>query len=33
MHEYDIVCWPYATKGFFKFREKIPKILTSLSII
>ena len=33
MHEYDIVCWPYATKGFFKFREKIPKILTSLSMI
>ena len=33
MREYDIVSWPYATKGFFKFREKIPKILTSLSII
>ena len=33
MREYDIVCWPYATKGFFKFREKIPKILTSLSMV
>ena len=33
MREYDIFSWPYATKGFFKFREKIPKILTSLSII
>ena len=33
MCEYDIFSWPYATKGFFKFREKIPKILTSLSII
>ena len=33
MREYDIVSWPYATKDFFKFREKIPKILTSLSII
>ena len=33
MREYDIVSWPYATKGFFEFREKIPKILTSLSII
>ena len=33
MREYDIIYWPYATKGFFKFREKIPKILTSLSII
>ena len=33
MREYDIVSCPYATKGFFKFREKIPKILTSLSII
>ena len=33
IREYDIVSWPYATKGFFKFREKIPKILTSLSII
>jgi deoxyribodipyrimidine photo-lyase len=32
MREYDIVCWPYATKSFFKFREKIPKILTSLSM-
>ena len=33
MREYDIVSWPYATKGFFQFREKIPKILTSLLII
>ena len=33
MREYDIISWPYATKGFFKFREKIPKVLTSLSII
>ena len=33
MREYDIISWPYATKGFLKFREKIPKILTSLSII
>ena len=33
MREYDIVSWPYATKGFLKFREKIPKILTSLSMI
>jgi deoxyribodipyrimidine photo-lyase len=33
MREYDIVSWPYATKGFFKIRKKIPKILTSLSII
>ena len=33
MREYDIICWPYATKGFFKFREKIPKILTSLSMV
>lgn len=33
MREHDIVCWPYATKVFFKFREKIPKILTSLSMI
>ena len=40
MREYDIVCcllfvvcWPYATNDFFKFREKIPKILTSISMI
>lgn len=33
MRAYDIISWPYATKGFFKFREKIPKILTSLSMI
>jgi deoxyribodipyrimidine photo-lyase len=33
MREYDIVCWPYATKGFFKFKEKIPRMLTSLSMI
>ena len=33
MRAYDIVSWPYATKDFFKLREKIPKILTSLSMI
>ena len=27
---YDRLCWPYAKKGFFPFKEKIPLILSSL---
>jgi deoxyribodipyrimidine photo-lyase len=24
---YDARAWPYATAGFFKFKEKIPRLL------
>ncbi|MEM9436842.1 MAG: FAD-binding domain-containing protein [Pseudomonadota bacterium] len=27
VRDYDATCWPYATKGFFKFKEKIPMFL------
>ncbi|MEM9349977.1 MAG: FAD-binding domain-containing protein [Pseudomonadota bacterium] len=27
VRDYDATCWPYATKGFFKFKEKIPTFL------
>ena len=26
--DYDKYCWQYSTKGFFKFKEQIPKILS-----
>jgi len=26
--EYDKYCWQHSTKGFFKFKEQIPKIIT-----
>ena len=28
--DYDKHCWQYSTKGFFKFKEQIPKILTKI---
>ena len=28
--DYDKYCWQYSTKGFFKFKEQIPKILTKI---
>ncbi|AUN33637.1 FAD-binding domain-containing protein [Niveispirillum cyanobacteriorum] len=27
---YDALCWPYAGKGFFAFKEKIPTLLTQV---
>ncbi|MEO0485676.1 MAG: FAD-binding domain-containing protein [Pseudomonadota bacterium] len=27
LRPYDAECWPHATKGFFKFKEKIPQFL------
>ncbi|MEM9853265.1 MAG: FAD-binding domain-containing protein [Pseudomonadota bacterium] len=27
VRDYDATCWPHATKGFFKFKEQIPKFL------
>jgi deoxyribodipyrimidine photo-lyase len=30
--EYDATCWPFATKGFFKFKEKIPKLIDELNL-
>jgi deoxyribodipyrimidine photo-lyase len=30
LRAYDQRAWPHATKGFFKFKEAIPKILDAL---
>ena len=27
VRDYDRYCWQFATKGFFKFKEQIPKVL------
>lgn len=32
MRPYDRECWPHATKGFFKLKAKIPRILEDLDI-
>ena len=29
---YDILTWPHATKGFFKLKKKIPRLLTELGL-
>ncbi|MFN5027075.1 MAG: deoxyribodipyrimidine photolyase, partial [Candidatus Fonsibacter sp.] len=28
--DYDQFCYPFATKGFFAFKEQIPKILSKI---
>ncbi|MEM9974431.1 MAG: FAD-binding domain-containing protein [Pseudomonadota bacterium] len=30
MRPYDAMCWPFATAGFFKFKEKIPRLIGDL---
>ncbi len=30
---YDLKAWPYATKGFFKLRKKIPSIMVDLGLL
>ena len=30
--EYDSLCWPHATKGFFKLKAKIPKLLEDIGL-
>ena len=30
LRAYDAAAWPHATKGFFKFKEKIPSLLKGL---
>ncbi|MCH2163349.1 MAG: DNA photolyase [Marinovum sp.] len=30
LRRYDALCWPHATHGFFKFKEKIPKLIGQL---
>lgn len=30
--QYDKTCWPYATKGFFKFKEQIPQLIGELNL-
>jgi len=32
LREWDKEIWPFANKGFFKVKKKIPKILESLNI-
>ena len=32
LREWDKKIWPFANKGFFKVKKKIPKILESLNI-
>ena len=29
---YDAVCWPHATKGFFKFKKSIPDLISELNL-
>lgn len=31
MRPYDQACWPHATKGFFKLKAKIPKLIETLT--
>ena len=28
--EFDKLCWPYASSGFFKFKKKIPSFIESI---
>lgn len=28
MRPYDELCWPNATHGFFRFKEKIPQLIS-----
>ena len=30
LRRWDQLAWPHATRGFFQFREKIPKVLSGL---
>ena len=32
MRDWDTNCWPYATKGFFKFKEAIPTIIKQFNL-
>ena len=31
--EYDQIAWPNATHGFFRFKEKIPALISELGLI
>ncbi len=30
LRPYDALCWPHATHGFFRFKEKIPKLIEGI---
>jgi deoxyribodipyrimidine photo-lyase len=30
--DWDSLCWPRATRGFFAFREEIPRLLGELAL-
>lgn len=32
LRDYDAMIWPYATRGFFKVKKQIPKLLDQLKI-
>ena len=32
LRRYDEMTWPHATRGFFKLKEKIPKLITELDL-
>lgn len=32
VRQYDLACWPHATRGFFKLKEKIPRIINELGL-
>jgi len=32
LSKYDRVCWPHATHGFFRFKDRIPEILDCMSL-
>jgi len=32
LRDYDIKIWPHATRGFFKVKKQIPKLLDQLNI-
>ena len=32
MRDWDAICWPYATKGFFKFKESIPTFIKQFNL-
>jgi len=33
LSEYDQICWPKATHGFFRFKDHIPQFLSDLKMM
>jgi deoxyribodipyrimidine photo-lyase len=32
LNPYDLICWPRATHGFFRFKEHIPQFVQALGL-